>query len=135
MTSKNARGIAITLAVFVAVWLLGIGLMYAQFASSPTKEMDTRNGVIIGEKGFLEARAAACVGFTMLLLPVAAAVLVRVGTGGARRAGTQTPGAAKTPAGWYPDPGQGHEYRYWDGLAWTERVSDGGATSTDPPTT
>ncbi|MFV0259797.1 MAG: phospholipid scramblase-related protein [Acidimicrobiales bacterium] len=33
---------------------------------------------------------------------------------------------------WYPDPGQRHEYRYWDGNAWTDHVSNGGVTTTEP---
>lgn len=36
------------------------------------------------------------------------------------------------PAAWYPDPTQRHELRYYDGAAWTDHVSDQGATSTDP---
>jgi hypothetical protein len=36
-------------------------------------------------------------------------------------------------AGWQPDPHGRHEYRYWDGNAWTDQVSDGGVVSTDPP--
>lgn len=28
------------------------------------------------------------------------------------------------PAGWYPDPGGGHERRYWDGAQWTASVAD-----------
>jgi hypothetical protein len=36
-------------------------------------------------------------------------------------------------AGWQPDPHGRHEYRYWDGAAWTDQVSDGGVVSTDPP--
>jgi hypothetical protein len=36
-------------------------------------------------------------------------------------------------AGWLPDPSGAHELRYWDGGAWTEHVSDAGATSQDPP--
>lgn len=35
------------------------------------------------------------------------------------------------PAGWLPDPDGRHEYRYWDGTAWTLNVSDNGVTSTD----
>jgi hypothetical protein len=35
-------------------------------------------------------------------------------------------------AGWLPDPSGGHQVRYWDGAAWTEHVSDGGTTATDP---
>jgi hypothetical protein len=33
---------------------------------------------------------------------------------------------------WLPDPTGDHEYRYWDGTAWTDDVSDAGVTSTDP---
>jgi hypothetical protein len=35
--------------------------------------------------------------------------------------------------GWHPDPFARHEYRYWDGGAWTDQVSDRGAVSSDPP--
>jgi hypothetical protein len=31
-------------------------------------------------------------------------------------------------SGWFPDP-SGHQYRYWDGIGWTEYVSDGGAVA------
>ena len=37
------------------------------------------------------------------------------------------------PASWTPDPTGRHELRYWDGLAWTEHVSDAGVQSTDAP--
>jgi uncharacterized protein YxjI len=36
------------------------------------------------------------------------------------------------PASWHPDPTGRHELRYWDGSAWTNHVSDQGATGTDP---
>ena len=36
------------------------------------------------------------------------------------------------PAGWHPDPSGRHEYRYWDGVTWTDQVSDAGAVSADP---
>lgn len=36
-------------------------------------------------------------------------------------------------ASWKPDPHGRHEYRWWDGNAWTDQVSDGGVVSTDPP--
>jgi hypothetical protein len=43
------------------------------------------------------------------------------------------------PAGWHADPTARHEYRYWDGAAWTPMVSDHGITATDalvvPPQT
>jgi hypothetical protein len=38
-----------------------------------------------------------------------------------------------TQPGWYPDPLQRHEHRYWDGSRWTEQVSDGGQVSEDVP--
>lgn len=39
---------------------------------------------------------------------------------------------SSAPANWYPDPTRRHEYRYYDGSAWTEHVSDGGITGVDP---
>lgn len=36
------------------------------------------------------------------------------------------------PANWYPDPTARHEYRYYDGRAWTAHVSDDGITAVDP---
>ena len=36
------------------------------------------------------------------------------------------------PADWYPDPGGRHQYRYWDGNAWTDRVADDGVQADDP---
>jgi putative membrane protein len=38
---------------------------------------------------------------------------------------------AAIPAGWYPDPSGRHEERYWRDGAWTEHVSDRGATAID----
>jgi uncharacterized protein YxjI len=35
---------------------------------------------------------------------------------------------------WYPDPFGRHEKRWYDGAAWTERVSSHGRESVDPPT-
>ena len=34
--------------------------------------------------------------------------------------------------GWYQDPAGRHQYRYWDGGAWTANVADSGQLSTDP---
>lgn len=39
-------------------------------------------------------------------------------------------GAAKPD--WYEDPTGRHQYRYWDGTAWTADVADSGQTSSDP---
>ena len=43
--------------------------------------------------------------------------------------GTDTGASA---GGWQPDPTGRHELRYWSGTAWTDDVSDQGATSKDP---
>lgn len=34
---------------------------------------------------------------------------------------------------WLPDPTGRHQLRWWDGVEWTEHVSDDGDTATDPP--
>lgn len=34
-------------------------------------------------------------------------------------------------AGWYPDPYQRHQTRYWNGAAWTEHVADNGMQSVE----
>lgn len=36
------------------------------------------------------------------------------------------------PPCWSPDPTGRHEVRYWDGVRWTEHVSDGGVQTIDP---
>jgi HEAT repeat protein len=40
--------------------------------------------------------------------------------------------ASGAPADWYPDPTGRHQYRYWNGGAWTGYVADDGLASTDP---
>jgi hypothetical protein len=37
-----------------------------------------------------------------------------------------------SPAGWYPDPERGHEYRYYDGSLWTAHVADQGQVAHAP---
>lgn len=41
-------------------------------------------------------------------------------------------GQGAIPRDWYPDPAGRHEYRYWDGAAWTGHVADAGTQSVDP---
>ncbi len=35
------------------------------------------------------------------------------------------------PPGWHADPTQRHHYRWWDGVEWSDQVSDFGVVSTD----
>src|SRR6478672_13927917 len=41
------------------------------------------------------------------------------------------PGGARMNTGWQADPTHRHELRYWNGVGWTEHVSDGGTQTTD----
>ena len=41
-------------------------------------------------------------------------------------------GGAIAKPGWYQDPAGRHQYRYWDGGAWTADVADSDQVSTDP---
>lgn len=36
------------------------------------------------------------------------------------------------PAGWHADPTRRHQYRYFDGVTWTDHVADAGIQSDDP---
>jgi Protein of unknown function (DUF2510) len=40
--------------------------------------------------------------------------------------------AMSPPAGWYPDPERGHQFRYYDGSLWTSHVSDNGVVTYAP---
>lgn len=42
------------------------------------------------------------------------------------------PHASNDPA-WHGDPFARHEQRWWDGAQWSEKVSDSGIRSIDPP--
>ncbi|MDP9183740.1 MAG: DUF2510 domain-containing protein [Actinomycetota bacterium] len=41
--------------------------------------------------------------------------------------------APAVPPCWAPDPSGRHQYRWWDGAAWTSSVNTNGFTSTDHP--
>jgi hypothetical protein len=53
---------------------------------------------------------------------------------GARTGGAYpgSAGAGVPAAGWFPDPYHRHQVRWFDGVAWTEHVADGGVSSRDP---
>jgi hypothetical protein len=38
-------------------------------------------------------------------------------------------GQGSAPAGWFEDPDGRHQYRFWDGTAWTDHVADDGQQS------
>jgi hypothetical protein len=42
--------------------------------------------------------------------------------------------AATTNPGWYVDPTGRHQYRYWDGVVWSDAVADEGVTGQDAAT-
>lgn len=42
------------------------------------------------------------------------------------------PGGVSAAAGWHPDPAGRHQFRWWDGARWTDRVADQGAVASDP---
>lgn len=52
---------------------------------------------------------------------------------GQSRAPQSPPVAARTPAGWYPDPYGVHQLRWFDGSSWREIVADNGVESIDAP--
>ena len=67
--------------------------------------------------------------FLLVLLPAAVIfAVVRLGLRGSGRSGTAPVAGAP---GWHPDPTGRHEFRYWDGRAWSDRVSDRGHEATD----
>lgn len=39
---------------------------------------------------------------------------------------------AQIAPGWYTDPTRTYSYRYWDGQNWTNQVSSGGTSGSDP---
>jgi Protein of unknown function (DUF2510) len=49
------------------------------------------------------------------------------------QAATRPPSTPAVPPGWYTDPSERYELRYWDGSAWTEHVSRAGQQYRDPP--
>jgi hypothetical protein len=44
----------------------------------------------------------------------------------------ETAPAPVVPSGWKADPTGRHQFRYWDGYRWTDRVADSGEQSSDP---
>lgn len=60
--------------ISLIVLVLVTGVLYVQFKTSPVTKMDVRDGVVIGEMGFLEARSAAlsCVCGSWMLVLLAA---------------------------------------------------------------
>ena len=42
--------------------------------------------------------------------------------------------APRPPEGWYPDPSERHEVRYWNGETWTHNVGSEGKLGRDAPT-
>ena len=68
--------------------------------------------------------------FLGLVCGAGGVIVLLVGAGRRRQ-----PAAAgePVPPGWFPDPSGRYQLRWWDGSAYTEHVSSGGVTGTDPP--
>lgn len=83
--------------------------------------------VVLIAVGFLLCAVGLVIDLVYLLSirPQLDRVAARPGVGAA-----QAPAVAPQP-GWYPDPHARHELRWFDGLRWTEHVSDGGVTATE----
>jgi hypothetical protein len=79
-----------------------------------------RDWLFGGHGGYLEAGTAQGV---LSLLPVAE----QAAAGAAENRAMES----SRPAQWAPDPFGRHEFRYWDGVKWTDQVADNGAQSTD----
>jgi hypothetical protein len=47
--------------------------------------------------------------------------------------GKRIEGSEEVPAGWLADPTGRHQYRFWDGSKWTERVATQGQEGKDTP--
>lgn len=43
--------------------------------------------------------------------------------------------ASEQPPGWYPDPSDGEQVRWWDGTAWTDQAQPAGAPLPQRPET
>ena len=66
-----------------------------------------------------------------LLVVVPAAVILGVVLLGRRGSGRSGHAPVAGAPGWHPDPTGRHEFRYWDGRGWTDRISDRGNEATD----
>lgn len=67
-----------------------------------------------------------------LLVIVPAAVIFAVVRLGARGSGRSGQSPVVGAPGWHPDPTGRHEFRYWDGRGWSDRISDRGNEALDP---
>jgi uncharacterized RDD family membrane protein YckC len=69
------------------------------------------------------------VGWTVIGWVVALVMATR--TAGASIVASDSSAVASQASGWYPDPSQRHEFRYFEGMTWTSHVSDAGVAGTD----
>jgi Protein of unknown function (DUF2510) len=106
------------------VFDLVIGLVVGYFAYRSSEKFKWRNNVT---PWHIPSLVWGLIGFLSLLLCVILLLIARRTTkpvaisDGAPTAATPAP-----PPGWYPDPMSEHEFRFWDGSQWTDRVEDGG---------
>ena len=70
--------------------------------------------------------AWAIIGFISLLLWVILYLIARSTTNPPAPVAPSASAPNAAPPGWYPDPRNAHEMRFWDGSGWTSRVENGG---------
>ena len=118
-TSATVTGLVILLAIVGAIVVLAVANARArQRLASANAEL----GYLRSELARLQQWMAG----STVMAPSGGLAPGRPVTGG----GPAVPYAV--PPQWCPDPSGRHELRYWDGVGWSEHVSDRGTASTDP---
>jgi hypothetical protein len=121
---RDAQRKGSVLACFWGLWILGTALQFVRFLWG--------TGSVLGLIGQLAMLAAP----TLLLVMVLR--MARAYSTGFKDLATsavpvllsEAPGSVA--AGWHPDPAGRHEWRFWDGSAWTSSVSSRGLQGEDP---
>jgi hypothetical protein len=109
------------------IWLLVIGTSI--WVGFDAHQLGVKRGILGG--GFTDMGVAGwTIGvFGLWIIGFPAYMATRPRYVALARAGSRTtPNSdqGSVAAGWYPDPMQRHELRYWDGMKWSEHVSNAG---------
>jgi len=105
------------------VFVLIVGLVVGFVAYRSSESFKQRNDVT---PWHIPSLVWGLIGFLSLLLCAILFLIARRTTKPASLAPTPAGVPSQAPPGWYPDPVSLHEFRFWDGTQWTDRVEDGG---------